>query len=229
MAGMANQSYLSVWCQDFPEEKMIERFGDFLATVPFSASKPGFSYLTIRAVDASEAPIFEQDLRSVPLDPAGIIELSRDHLHSDCAYEARAHWDLWSFDAGESKGGWKNEPQPIDLICYGEDYDGSAWQENGHLQAVLGFEHFFTGHAGLLGFRQGAAAAAESPEEARFLEAMAWPENLEKYQEKTRDNIRRLFDWVHAIEKAIPGGRIRLWSEGEENFEARLEEILATR
>ena len=97
------------------------------------------------------------------------------------------------------------------------------------LQAILGFEHFFTGHAGLLGFRHGSARAAESPEEARFLEAMAWPENLEKYQEKTRDNIRRLFDWVQAIERAIPEGRIRLWSEGEENFEARLEEILATR
>ncbi len=225
---MSNQAYLSVWCSDFSEERMIERYGEFLATVPFSASKPGFSYLTIRAVDPSESPIFEQDLRSVPLDPAGIMELVKDHLHSDCAYETQAHWDLWSFDPAAGTG-WRNEPQPLELICYGKDYDGGAYNEAGHLQAVLGFEHFFTGHAGLLGMRRGPAAVAESPEEARFLEAMAWPENLEKYQERTRENIRRLMDWVRTIERAIPDGRVRLWSEGEDNFEARLEEILAAR
>ncbi|HTZ72795.1 MAG TPA: hypothetical protein VMB47_02665 [Candidatus Aquilonibacter sp.] len=228
MTLMSNQSYLSVWCEDFSEERMIERYGEFLTTVPFSAGKPGFSYLTIRAVDPSESPIFEQDLRSVPLDPGGIIELVKDHLHSDCAYEAQAHWDLWSFEPAASAG-WRNEPQPVELICYGEDYDGGAHSESGHLQAVLGFEHFFTGHAGLLGMRRDPAAAAQSPEEARFLEAMAWPENLEKYQERTRENIRRLMDWVRNIERAIPDGRVRLWSEGEDNFEARLEEILAAR
>jgi hypothetical protein len=30
-------------------------------------------------------------------------------------------------------------------------------------------------------------------------------------------------------EETLPIGRIRLWSEGEENFEARLDEILAVR
>jgi hypothetical protein len=225
---MSNQSYLSVWCREFSEEQMIERYGEFLGTVPFSATKPGFSYLTIRAVDPSESPIFEQDLRAVPLDPAGIIELSKDHLHSDCAYEARAHWDLWTFESG-STAGFRNEPQPVELIAYGVDYDGGVFNENGHLQANLGFEHLFTGHAGLLGMHHGPVAAAQSPEEARFLEAMAWPENLEKYQERTRENIRKLMDWVRTVEKAIPEGRVKLWSEGEDNFEARLEEILAAR
>jgi hypothetical protein len=228
MGAMSNQAYLSIWCKDFSEERMMERFGEFLGTVPFSAGKPGFTYLTIRAVDPSETPIYEQDLRSVPLDPAGIVELSKDQLHSDCAYEAQSHWDLWSFEPGNTSG-WRDEPQPLELIAYGEDYDGGAWQENGHLQANLGFEHFFTGHAGLLGIRQGARAAAQSPEEARFLEAMAWPENLEKYQEKTRENIRRLLEWMRQVEHTIPEGRVRLWSEGEDNFEARLEEILAAR
>ena len=234
---MSNRAYLSLWCKDFSEERLTEQFADFLGTMPFSATKPGFTRLTIRAVDPSEAPIFEQDLRSVPLDPAGIIELVKDHLHSDCAYETEAHWDLWTYGlatgnyaGGSGSGsGWRNEPQPLELICYGEDYDGGTWSENGHLQADLGFEHFFTGHAGLLGMRRGPSAAAESPEEARFLEAMAWPENLEKYQERTRENIRGLMEWIRQIERAFPDGRIQLWSEGEENFEARLEEILAAR
>jgi hypothetical protein len=58
---------------------------------------------------------------------------------------------------------------------------------------------------------------------------MAKPANLLLYQEKTRENIKALFDWVRRIEKALPMERLRLWSEGEENFEARLEEILAAR
>jgi hypothetical protein len=47
------------------------------------------------------------------------------------------------------------------------------------------------------------------------------------YQEKTRDNIKSLFAWVRKMEDALPVAKLRLWSEGEENFEARLEEILA--
>ena len=70
---------------------------------------------------------------------------------------------------------------------------------------------------------------APHPEEANFLESMAKPANLQMYQEKTRENIKNLFDWVRRIEDTLPIARLRLWSEGEENFEARLEEILAAR
>jgi hypothetical protein len=224
---VSNQAYLSIWCKDFEEERMLERFGAFLTTVPFSASKPGFSYLVIRAVDAAETPVFEQDLRALPLDGAGVVELAKGYLHSDCSYELQSNWDLWAYDALPAK--WRQEPQPLELLCHGEDYDDGFWRENGHLAANFGFEHFFTGHAGMLGMHPGAKSPAQSPEEARFLEAMAWPENLEIYQEKTRENIRKVLEWTRHIEKALPVAQIRLWSEGEENFEARLEEILAAR
>jgi hypothetical protein len=227
MALMANHSYLNVWCKDFPEEHVLERLGAFLETVPFSATKPGFMYLVIRAVDATEVPILEQDLRSVPLDAAGIVEMVRDQIHSDCSYEVGCNWDLALFDAVAGKP--MIEPQPLEIICRGEDYDGGFWRESGHFEVKLGFEHFFTGHAGLLGIRPGPKAPAHSPEEARFLEAMAWPENLEKYQEKTRENIRKLLDWARRIENALPVETLRLWSEGEANFEARLDEIVAAR
>ena len=220
---MANQSYLSVWRRNSSEERMLEDFARFLETVPFSATKPGFAYLIVRAVDARESPILEQDLLAVPLDASAIIELARDYLHRDSAYEVHCYWDLWAFDA---EGQWKLEPQPLEIFCHGEDYDDGFWEESGHIQADLGFEHFFTGHAGLLGMRPGERAPAQSREEARFLEAMAWPENLRRYHEKTRENIRMLLDWVRKIEKAVPVERVRLWSEGEENFEARVEEIL---
>jgi hypothetical protein len=225
MLVVSNQSYLSVWCADFPEELIPERLGAFLATVPFSASRPGFTELVVRAVDISEAPVFEQDLRSVPLDAAEIVEIAREHLHADCSYEVSCYWDLAVYDA---EGKWKVEPQALRVFCHGEDYDRGSWRDNVHFEVNFGFEHFFTGHAGLLGIRSN-ARPAQSPEEARFLEAMAWPENLERYHEKTRENIRKLFDWVRRIEAAVPVERVQLWSEGEENFEARLDEILAAR
>jgi hypothetical protein len=227
MSGMANHSYLSVWCKDFPEESILERLGAFLETVPVSATRPGFTYLAIRAVDATESPILEQDLRAVPLDSAGIIEIARDQVHSDCSYEVGCDWDLSVFDALNGKS--KVEPQRLEILCRGEDYDGGFWRESGHFEVNLGFEHLYTGHAGLLGIRPGPRTPPEGPEEVRFLEAMAWPENLEKYQQKTRENIRKLFDWVRRIENALPIAQVRLWSEGEENFEARLDEIVAAR
>jgi hypothetical protein len=224
---MSNQAYLSIWSKDFSELRSLEQFGALLATVPFSASAPGFDYLVIRAVDSTESPVLEQDLRAVPLDAASVIEIAKNHLNSDCAYEVRSNWDLWTFDDATAR--WQILPQPLELFAHGEDYNDGFWREFGHLEVNLGFEHFFTGHAGLLGFRQTEKAPAQSPEEARFLQAMERPENLRNYQEKTTDNIRRLLEWVRRIEKAVPVERLRLWSEGEENFEARIEEILAAR
>lgn len=222
---MANHAYLNVWCKDFPEDRIIERFGAFLETVPFSATRPGFTSLTIRAVDVSEPTVLEMDLRASPLDAAGITEIARDHVHEDCSFETGGHWDLVVFEAesGESK----IEPQALEVFCRGEHYADELWRQSGHFEVNLGLEHLFTGHGGVLGVRRGPSAPAQSPEEARFLEAMAWPENLEKYREITRENIRKLVGWLGRIEGAIPLERVHLWSEGEENFEARLKEILA--
>jgi hypothetical protein len=224
---MANQSFLSVWLTQMPEEQIPKRLGEFLATVRYSATHPGFTRLTIRAVDASEAPLLEQDWRATPLDAAGIVDLASQQLHGDSSYEVGCHWDLAVFDASNGKSSL--EPQPLEITCRGEEYDGEFWREAGHFEVNLGFEHLFTGHAGLLGREPGPKSAPESAEESRFFEAMAWPENLEKYQKQTRENIRSLQDWVRRIESSLPVEKVRLWSEGEEHFEARLYEIVAAR
>ncbi len=90
MLVMSNQSYLSVWYADLPEGLLLERFGAFLATVPLSDKAPGFTQLAIHAVSAAEIPVLEQDLRQMPLDVAGIMEIARNHLNSDCAYDVAA-------------------------------------------------------------------------------------------------------------------------------------------
>jgi len=58
---------------------------------------------------------------------------------------------------------------------------------------------------------------------------MSQPEALREYAARTRENIHRLQAWVGRIAKALPLDRFALGSEGEEDFEARLEAIEAAR
>lgn len=227
MLRMANHAFASFWCRNFSEETMVDRFGEFVSTAPFSTAHRGFTKFVIRAVDPSESPVAEHDLRAQPLEAAELVELAREYLHGDIAFETRAYWDLWTYEM--STGRWQLQPQPLELFCYGEEYDEGAWRETGHLHADIGFEHLFTGHAGLLGARRQAAAPPQHPAEQEFLTAMARPESLRAYHEKTQENIRKLLHWASQVEAAAPIEQFRLWSEGEENFEARMEEILAVR
>lgn len=228
MALMSNRAYAAIWFRDLSESTLLPRFRAFLQTIPFSASAPGFTHLLIRAVDPSETPVIEHDLRATPLDAAGIIQLASDAAaHSDSAYELLAYWDLWTFDSSATR--FVNSPLPLEIFCYAEEYDDGFWRENGHIQVDLGFEHLFTGHAGLLRPNGPPPRAAEHPVEAEFISMMVFPENRSAYEAKTRENIKKLLDWI-ARAASLPGVvRTALSSEGEENFQARLEEILAAR
>ena len=233
---MANHAYLRVWTRDFSLETMIAEFARFLTTAPLSASQDTFDELIVQAVDPGETPIAEWDLRPLKAGPAEVAAMSAQHLNSDTAYIARAAWDLWSFDIDTMK--WQRKPEPLELTCHGPDYDGGIAASAGHFQADLTFEHFFTGHGGLLApgtsssFSKSSNSSNsfgsfEHPVEHTFRQWMAVSDNLKEYRAKTRENIQQLFLWVDAIARALPVERTELWSEGEENMEARLDEIFA--
>ncbi len=224
---MPNRAYLNVWIKGFAETNLLSNFEHFLATVPLSAGPLKFSDLTIRAVDFAETEILEHDLRGGELTPAEIVEIAKEHLADDVAIEITANWDLWSRDLETAS--WKSKPEKVLISCYGPAFDGRLSRESGDIQVDLGFEHFFTGHAGLLVPDSAQVAEPQHPEEARFLMWMSQPQNLRVYQEKTRENIQKLMGWMRAVEEAVPAERLRPWSEGEENFEARLDEILSVR
>jgi hypothetical protein len=206
---------------------MLSHLERFLSTVPLSAEPPGFAELVIRAVEPAEVPLAEFDLRGHNFAPPDIIELAREHHSSDVSYEISARWDLWVSDMETAK--WAKRPERLTLFCFGPDYDQGINTESGHFLADVGVEHLFTGHAGLLPGRNAHTTQAEHQDEARFLLWMSQPENAQEYHDKTRENIRKLMDWIREAEQALPIERIQLWSEGEENFEARLDEILAVR
>lgn len=227
MFSMANHAYASVWCKDFPEAVMLERFGQLLDTIPFSDASPGFRSLVIRALDPTMTPVAELDLRVARATAGEIVEMAREHLNPDAVFEAQADWDLWVYETENSL--WQEQPQRLEVCCFGEEYDDGAFGETGHFRVDVGFEHLFTGHASLLGANRTPAAVPQHPAETEFLSRMARPENLREYHEKTRANIHKLVDWMRKVEATLPVERYRLWSEGEENIEARLDEILAVR
>ena len=226
---MANHAYLRVWTRDFSRETMLAEFARFLTTAPLSATQNTFSELVVQAVDATETPLAEWDLRPLKTGPAELAALAVQHLNTDTAYIASAEWDLWGFDIENLK--WQHKPEPLILTLHGPQYDNGLAATAGHFTADLGFEHFFTGHGGLLA--PGAASnpfnSSDHPLEHRFRQWMAVKDNLKEYHAKTRENIQQLFNWVEAVERALPVERSELWSEGEENFEARLDAILAQR
>ena len=87
---MGNHAYLSVWCRNFSEETMLEQFRALLETIPFSAGRPGFASFVVRAIHPSEAPLVEVELRGQSLTPESVVELAREHLDADTAYEVTA-------------------------------------------------------------------------------------------------------------------------------------------
>jgi hypothetical protein len=224
---MPNRAYASIWIRNFDETNMLSHLEKFLATVPVADEPLGFTELIVRAVDSTETPLEEYDLRGQKISPAEIVELARPGSSGDVCLEVTARWDLWIRNLETAS--WKKNPERLTFFCHGPEYDQQVSVESGHFMADLGFEHMFTGHAGLLTPGNPSVAEPEHPDEARFLMWMSQPQNLREYHEKTRENIQKLMGWMRATEETLPVERIRLWSEGEENFEARLDEILAVR
>lgn len=224
---MANRAYLRVWTKDFSEATMIAEFARFLTTAPLSASEDSFTNLVVQPVDPSQIPFAEWDLRGRGYGPAEVAALAAQHLNADTAYFVSAKWDLWTFDSEALA--WRHQPQPLLLICHGPAYDDGVAASAGHFAADLGFEHFFTGHGGLLAPASASNpfATSDHPLEHTFRRWMSEANNLKEYHAKTRENIKLLFNWVEAIESALPVERTELSSEGEENFEARLDAISA--
>ena len=226
---MANHAHLRVWTRDFSVETMLAEFARFLTTAPLSATQNTFAELIVQAVDATETSVAEWDLRPVHAGPAEVAAMSVQYLNPDTAYIVGGKWDLWGLDIESLR--WQHKPEPLQLTCHGSEYDGGLAASAGQFMVDLGFEHFFTGHGGLLA--PGAASnpfnSSDHPMEHTFRQWMAAGGNLKEYHAKTRENIQQLFNWVEAIERALPVERSELSSEGEENFEARLDAILAQR
>lgn len=166
-----------------------------LRQFPFSHSRPGIGHLGVHGISWNEPPVFEQtfDERASPEE---VIELAREHVHRDHAYEIEAMWDLW---APETGGGldttWRVSPQPVNFLVHGTEFEDGIFQEDGHIQIDFGLDTPFL-HEEL---------ELDHPSEDRV-----------------KANVQKLVLFTSAVEKnAGISGRV-LWSDSEENLVQKL-------
>ncbi|PYX95080.1 MAG: hypothetical protein DMG63_19665 [Acidobacteria bacterium] len=137
---MADRLYLSLWFPSFEEAEMIPRTLAVLKHFPFSNSQPGIRYLGIYAISWNEPLVFEQTFDSRET-PEQAVELAREHVHRDHAYEFEAMWDLWSPEIG---GGldttWRLQPQPVKFLVHGTEFEDGLFQEDGHVKIDFGLD-----------------------------------------------------------------------------------------
>src|ERR1700730_18673096 len=95
---MANRAYVRFWIRDDSvdprRERLLERFERLLETVPLSAARPGFSSLVIRAVNFSEIPLAEHDLRGTNASAADVMALARQLSADYTGCGVGASWGL---------------------------------------------------------------------------------------------------------------------------------------
>jgi hypothetical protein len=175
-----------MWTREFSRETMIAQFVRFLATVPLSAPRNSFDQLIIQAIDHTETPVSEWDMRDGTFGAAEVAAIAAQHIHDDTGYVVEANWDLWTFESETLK--WKQGPHPLQIVCRGTEYDGGAFAADGNFSVDLGFEHLYTGHAGILA--PGAASnpfdSSDHPIEKTFRQWMSVDANKREYAAKTR-------------------------------------------
>jgi hypothetical protein len=129
--------------------------------------------------------------------PADVHALAAEFLHEDTAYEVTAFWDLWQPRPASQ---WEQALSEVEFLVQGAEYDPGAEPEaHAHLLINLGRENLFLGRSAV-------------PQESS--------------REPLRANVERLYGLLRDLQNALPVERHRLWSEGNEDFARRTEQLL---
>ncbi|MGA8621259.1 MAG: hypothetical protein WB660_22390 [Candidatus Sulfotelmatobacter sp.] len=189
---MSDPLYLSLWFPDFSGLEMLPHTFAVLQQFPFSAQRPGITYIALHPVSWNEATVLE---RRFPggIDPGQATLIAAEQAHDDYAYVFEAHWDLLTPDA--SKANWLLEPATVKFIAQGEEFDEGSYQHTGHIQVDFGLDSYFL-----------------QPETSLNDQTRA----------KIRDNVAKLVEFSVKVEKNSGTNARLLWSESEESLAQKL-------
>jgi hypothetical protein len=188
---MADPLYLSLWYPNFDVEEMLPHMLTVLRQFPFSARAPGVNYVALHPVAWSEATVLERRF-SPPASPEAAVLAASELLHEDYAYLFEGAWDLWV--QGEDKQ-WQQRPSPVRFIARALDFEGGAWEQEGHIQVDFGLDSLF--------LQDGVSLTREAEEHVRV-------------------NVQQLVEFSTKIEKKSGASGRVLWSESEDNFAQKL-------
>jgi hypothetical protein len=189
---LADPLYLSLWFPTFSEREMLPHVVSVLRQFPFSAVRPGVSYISVHPVSWNEPTILERRFHpGVP--PETAVEVASDLLHEDYAYVFDVDWDLWTPDSTGRQ--WSLAPNRVRMIAQGPEFDERAAESTGQIEVDFGLDTAFL-------------------QEQVELDA--------ETEERVRVNVHKLVDFTNKVEKnAHANGRL-LWSDSEDNLAQKL-------
>lgn len=192
IATVPDPLYLSLWFPSFSGPEMLPHILAVLKQFPFSAQRPGITYLALHPVSWNEATLLEQ--RFTPgISPEEALVIAADHIHDDFAYVFEAYWDLWTPDQTGHK--WTLAPTLVNFIVQGEEFDDRASQQSGQIEIDFGLDAPF--------LHEELALTGEN-------------------EAKVRANVQKLVEFTtHAEKNTRTSGRV-LWSESENNLAQKL-------
>ncbi len=133
---MADPLYLSLWFPHFETIDILPRAVSVMKQFPFSADRPGITYLALHPVSWGEATVLERRFEPgvTPEEAAGI---AADLLHEDYAYVFEGYWDLWSPE--NAAGEWRKQPSQVTFLVHGKDFE-RADPEVGDIEIDFGVD-----------------------------------------------------------------------------------------
>ncbi len=189
---MPDPLYLSLWFPDFEGPAMLPHLNTVLQQFPFSATRPGITYVAVQPVSRNEATVLERRF-SPGIAPEEAVLIAADLMHDDYAYSFEAHWDLWT--PGQSESEWRLEPSLVRIIAKGEEFEDATSEETGHIEIDFGLDSLFV------------------PENIGL---------TDETQAKIRDNVAKLVEFTKKLEMNTRATSRRLWSGSDETLPQKL-------
>ena len=189
---MPDSLYLSLWFPEVSGPEILPHILNVLQQFPFSAQRPGISYIAVQPISWNESTVLERRF-SPGIAPEEAVLIATDLVHDDYAYIFDAYWDLWMPD--EATRQWALVPSPNKFIVQSQEFDEGSYEQTGHIQVDFGLD---------------------SP----FLQENV--SLTEETQAKVRDNVAKLVEFTVKAEKNTRATARLLWSESEENLAQKL-------
>jgi len=201
---MSDQLYLSLWYPNFrlealpaALEKVMEQFAAVGGSTRVSAA-------TVYPISWNETPTWQRVYRNETDDeessPRAVIAAAMENAHDDYAWEFELIWELWVPEHAEGLDTmWRQEPRTVRVVGFGPEFDEGAYETNGHIRGDFGLDTPF------------------------LYEDMDLDEDA---IQRVKQNVARLVEFTHRVQKNGGISTRLLWSESGESLARKLIERL---